>query len=235
MFGMHSSPQKTLYIENEFRKRRSKRRGKAPSPSADEFDSSENMYAALLNNPEFSNVIMQLLAQKGVDSGATETSAQFVELLRSNPDFIRGILPSAPTTEETQEQFNAVTSEAQYSTVEQTSPLEEVELSHLDLQSHFTQNEFMSLEAGHHDDIITEYPNIMHSLPAPIPRAGVKIEDTTSPVAQPPIPVLSSHSPIPTPTHIPQVVTQAPAHLRPSQDRIRAMGFPPIPPPPPPR
>jgi hypothetical protein len=233
IFGIHSSPQKALYIENEFRKRQSKRRGKAPSPSIDGFDSPENMYAALLNAPEFSNVLMQLLAQKGVDSSATETSAQFVELLRSNPDLIRGILPSAPTTEEAQEQFNAVNSEIQYSIVEQTSALEETQSNYLDLQSQLAQHDFTSLNIDHHEGIVAEHPNIMHSLPAPIPRVGIQTEDTTSSVAQPPIPVLSSHSPTPTPEQIPQAVTQAAAQPRPSQDRIRALGFPPMPPPPP--
>ena len=230
MFGVHSSPQKTLYVENEFRKRQSRRRGKAPSPSPDEFASTENMYAALLNNPEFSNVIMQLLAQKGVDSSASETSAQFVELLRCNPDFVPDILPSAPATEETQEQFNAVTSETQHSIVEQTPALEEAQSSHLDLQSQLPQHDFISLDADHHD-IVTEHPNIMHSLPAPIPWIGVKTEDTTSSVAQSPIPVLPSYSPIPTPAPVPQAAAQAPAQPRPSQDRIRALGFPPMPPP----
>ena len=234
MFGVHSSPQKTLYVENEFRKRQSKRRGKAPSPSPDDFDSSENMYVvALLNNPEFSNVLMQLLAQKGVDSSATETSAQFVELLRSNPDLIRSVLPSAPATVETQEQFNTVTSEIQHSIVEQTATWEDAQSSRLDLQSQLAQHDFMSLDVDHHEDFVTEHPNITHSLPAPIPRVDIKTEDTTSSVPQPPIPVLLSHSPIPTPTPIPQAVAQAPAQPRPSQDRIRAMGFPPMPPPPP--
>lgn len=188
------------------------------------------MYAALLNNPEFSNVLMQLLAQKGVDS-----SAQFVELLRSNPDFVRGILPSAPATEETQEQFDVVTSEIQYSIVGQTSTFDEAQSSHLDLQSQLIHPDLVTLETDDHDNIITEHSNIMHSLPAPIPRVGVKTEDTTSSVAQPPLPALPSHSPIPYPAQIPQALTQGPTQLRPSQDRIRALGFPPMPPPPPPR
>ena len=193
------------------------------------------MYAALLNNPEFSNVLMQLLAQKGVDSSATETSAQFVELLRSNPDFVRNILPSAPATEETQEQYNVVTSEIQYPIVGQTSTLEEAQSSHLDLQSQLAQHDLVSLETDDHSNIITEHSNIMHPLPAPIPRVGVKTEDTTSSAVQPPLPVFPSHSPIPNPAQIPQAVTQVPAQLRPSQDRIRALGFPPMPPPRPPR
>lgn len=232
MFGMHSSPQKALYIESEFRKRQSKRRGREPSPLTDEFDSAQNMYAALLNTPEFSNVLAQLLAQKGVDSSAAETSALFVELLRSNPDFIPGILPSAPATEEAHEQVDEVTSEIQYSIGEQTPPLENNQSTHLDLQSQVAQHDFMSLDADDHEDIVTEHPTIMHSLPAPIPRVGIKTEDTTSSVAQLPIPVFTRHSPIPTSPQIPQAVAQAPAQPRPSQDRIRALGFPPMLPPP---
>ena len=219
-------------MDNEFKKRQSKRRGKAPSPTPDEFDSSENMYAAL-NKPGFANVIMQLLAQHGVDASATETSVQFVELLRSNPNLIQEILPSASETKDGPEQFNAVTSEVQHSIIDQTPALETTQSGHLDLQSQLAEHDFMSLNAHHHDDIIMEHPNFVHSLPAPIPRVGIKTEDTTSSVIQPPMPVLPTHSPIPSPAQIPQAVAQAPVQPRPSQDRIRALGFPPMPPPPP--
>ena len=62
------------------------------------------MYAAILNNPEFANILMNLLAQKGLDAGDSETSAQLVELLKSNPDFLRGFLSAAPPVEEIQDQ-----------------------------------------------------------------------------------------------------------------------------------
>lgn len=43
---------------------------------------------------------MNLLAQKGLDQGDAETSAQLVELLKSNPDFLRGFLSAAPEVQD---------------------------------------------------------------------------------------------------------------------------------------
>lgn len=214
-------------MENEFKKRQMKRRGKGPSPSPDGFDSTD-MYATMLNNPEFPNILMTLLAQKGLDSGATETSAQLVELLKSNPELFRGFLPTAPEPDNIQDQFNSATLELQQSILDQTSALEAAHSSHMDLQSELAQHDFMSMEPQIHDDIMTAQQNMLHSLPtpAPIPRIGIKTEDTTSSV-QPPTPVPPPILPsIPSPV---QTAAPAPVQPRPSQDRIRALGFPPLP------
>lgn len=214
-------------MENEFKKRQMKRRGKAPSPSP-EFDNTDNMYAAIANNPEFATIVMGLLAQKGLDTGA-ETSAQFVELLRSNPDFIRNYLNAAPEPNDAQDQFSSATTEIQQSVIEQSSALEATHSDHLDLESQLAQHDFTPLEPQIQDDVMAEQQDMLHSppRPAPIPRVGKKTEEAISSVSPPPPPIPQPNLPLmPSPV---QAVTPAPVQPRPSQDRVRALGFPPIP------
>lgn len=227
MFGSHPSPQKTLYVENEFKKRRSKRRGNASLPSTDGSENTD-MYAAILNNPEFANILMTLLAQKGLDAGATETSTQLVELLKSNPEFLRGFLAAAPIPEEAQDQFSSTIIDPLHSS-DQLSAMEGFDAS-LELPSHLLQPEPTSA-ALHHDPIVAENPALIHTMPttAPIPRV-LQMEDTAPSFANP-IPtgsVPQPHPPLITPVQLSHGVASGHVQTRPSQERIRALGFPPM-------
>jgi hypothetical protein len=214
-------------MENEFKERKSKRRGNAYSPGIDGNDNTD-MYAAILNNPEFANILMTLLAQKGLDAGATETSTQLVELLKSNPEFLRGFLATAPKPEEAQDQFSSTIIDPQLSS-NQLPVMEGFETS-LELPSHLLQSEPTSVVL-HHDPTIAENPTLLHTVPttAPIPRV-LKMEDTTLPFAHP-IPTVSVPQPNPsliTPVQMSHGVASGHALTRPSQERIRALGFPPM-------
>jgi hypothetical protein len=227
IFGLHPSPQKTLFIENEFKKRKSKRRGNPSSPGADSNDSND-MYAAILNNPEFANILMTLLAQKGLDAGATETSTQLVELLKSNPEFLRGFLAAAPKPEEVHDQFSSATIEPQHSS-DQLPLMEGFEAS-LELPSQLLHSEHTSATL-HHDPVVAESPTLLHAVPttAPIPRV-LKMEDTAPSFANP-IPSASVPQPNPSllaPIQLPHGVASSHVQTRPSQERIRALGFPPM-------
>lgn len=227
MFGMNPSPQKTAFMENEFKRRQAKRRGRAPSPSsADGTDSSDNMYAAILNNPEFANILMSLLAQKGLDSGDSETSAQLVELLKSNPDFLRGYLANAPEPMDTQEQPNT-TEIQEYSNSTSTfqNPTE------LNISSQSLHLENLSMESqGYNDssgDVNSNIPEA--SRPAPIPRLGVTSEIGTIPIPTQSSVSVPSYPSIPaTSVYIPAPIPSTRVHTPPSQERVRALGFPPM-------
>ena len=223
IYGQQPSPQKAQYIEAEFRKRQMKRRGRVPSPKPDGLDGND-MYAGLINNPEFANIIMNLLVQKGVDSSGSEFS-QIMEVLKSNPDCVRNFLPSAPGHTELQDQFSSATSELH---LDQMNAFETAQSTHLELQSHLSQHGSIPMDPQIHEDIMTEHHDMLHSLPppAPIPRIGMKIEDSIPSIPQP-VPQ-ATLPPISSPV---QQITQIPAaaHPRPSQDRIRALGFPPVP------
>ena len=238
MFGMNASTQKTMYVENEFRKRRSKRRGRAPTPpGGDSSDGSDNMYAAILNNPEFANILMTLLAQKGLDAGDAETSAQLVELLKSNPDFLRGFLASAPEPEPPEDHSNiGIPTELQHYDTSMPTFEESMDLSHMGLSSHTLQFENMSMESPTYDDTAVDTTsNLQQTIPAPapIPRLEIKAEVETTPTPSqsrstpPPLP---SFPPIPTPSAymIPAVPTNRLPPPPPSQERVRALGFPPM-------
>ena len=82
-------------MDQEFNKRKQRRKGKQSSSEdigSERTAQGEDMYSSLLNNPEFTNVLMGLLAQKGVEVGGEETTKQLVELLKSHPEFLRGFL-----------------------------------------------------------------------------------------------------------------------------------------------
>jgi hypothetical protein len=237
MYGMNPSAQKTKFIENEFRKRRSKRRGRAPTPpGADNSDGSDNMYAAMINNPEFANVLMNLLAQKGLDAGDTETSAQLVELLKSNPDFLRGFLPAAPEPEQTEDQSNSnlISETQQYDT--QVPMFEDpMDLGHMGLPSHTLQFENLSMGSTNYADSNSDMtPSLQQSIPAPapIPRLEVKteVESIPDPSQSKPTPPLPSFPPIPAPSAymLPLVTVSRVLQAPPSQERVRALGFPPM-------
>lgn len=214
-----------MYLENEFRKRQSKRRGIATSPSVDGLDNPDNMYTALMNNPEFANVLMSLLAQKA----GPETSVQLMELLKNNPDSLRVLLESQTSMQK--EQLSSVPSELLQPVLEQTSAAEAVDSTNPDHNSQLDQPDVMSLDTHNPKESMADHEDLMQSMsrPAPIPRVGVKMEDSPSPIIQSSIPPSRPSIPKTAQIPIPQTVAPPPAQSRPSQDRIRAMGFPPPP------
>ena len=236
IYGASSSPQKQLYIENEFKKRQRKRLGRDPSPSADASDNSDNMYATILSSPEFANILMNLLAQKGLDVGDTETSAQLVELLKSNPDFVRGFLPAAPEQDEVKQEETKQEETIEFSIVpsenyaQQMDSFEGLDSSRLEPSSLPAQQEVISVDSANISMEISAPAPYSIPPPAPIPRLGVKgateessspQQASTTPVPQPKV------SPIPMPGYKPQIVS---SHVqpRPSQERVKALGFPPM-------
>ena len=220
MFGPEDSSEKAIFIENEFKKRQSRRRGRPPSSYADGTDASDNVYATMLNDPEFQNILVGLLAAKGLDAGAAETSA-FVELLKKNPELLRRFLPSASEFEGSQDQTPSEASEFFDHT-----PQQSVEMGYLS-SPQLPQPEPVSVEHQTHDLVPAESGSSSQSVPAvaPIPRLGAKTEETGSASTTPPIPA-SGPSKISPPAYMPKTISRL--QSPPSQDRVRALGFPPL-------
>jgi hypothetical protein len=182
-------------------------------------DSTDNMYAAILNNPEFANILMNLLAQKGLDPGDTETSGQLLELLKSNPDFLKGFLTTAP--EET-EPVKADVTEVQHTGSHEPvtlDPQPPVAAPALQVETLSTESQFAENASP---VIVPTTPR-----PAPIPHPGVKIEGKYEPAAPRTSPVPVANKPIlAMPAYLPPTM---PASIQPAaQDRVRALGFPPM-------
>jgi len=218
IYGAQPSPEKTLYIENEFKKRQFKRKGRPLSPNGTNSDS--EMYAALLNNPEFTNILMNLLAQKGLDSGDSETTAQLLELLKSNPEFLKGFLSSAQTSQEqnqTQEQPASTSmDQLQYSNTALDT------LPGLDASQLFGPPEPVQLEMP-----AIEGPTAME-ISVPEPVEVIPTQSPPPPVSTPPAPAPAPALAPPPPT--PPPVTEVERPVEPPTSSIKQT---PIPPPPP--
>jgi hypothetical protein len=179
---------------------------------------------------------MNLLAQKGLDAGDTETSAQLVELLKSNPDFLRGFLPTAPEPEQTEDQSNAnLVSEAQQYDTQMPMFEDPMDLGHMGLSSHTLQFENLSMGSTNYADSNSDMtPSLQQSIPAPapIPRLEVKteVESIPGPLQSRRTPPLPSFPPIPAPSAymIPPAAVNRALQAPPSQERVRALGFPPM-------
>lgn len=217
IYGADQSPQKQLYIENEFRKRQRKRLGRDPSPIAESADATD-VYSTILNSPEFANILMSLLAQKGLDAGDTETSTQLVELLKTNPDFLKGLLPTLSEPEDVK-QVEAIDSSVALENYGQQAALETFDSSYIEPVSQPLQHESDSIDPS--DPISEPIGTTAYSapLPAPIPHLGIKRKHEEEP---------KKFTPIPMPGYKPQLLPSR-VQPRPSQERVQALGFPPMP------
>ena len=230
IFGAHSSHQKMIYIEEEFKKRQCKRQGKEFSPVA---EGPQPWYSDVINTSDFANVIMQLLAAKGLDPNDPD-SILLVEMLRKDPKSIEKFgLTLAPEAqpEEMEEQFDPGMSQT---VPQETGIFEEFEAAQFAFPNQIQRAESISVGLQGHSFAINETTILSQSIstPAPIPRLDVKIEDVelTTPLApnQPPIPAT-----VGPPAYRPPTIPDK-TRARPSKDWIRAMGFPPTISPPPP-
>jgi hypothetical protein len=219
IYGSHSSPEKLAFIESEFEKRRGKRKALPMSPSTDP-DSTDNMYAAILNNPEFANILMNLLAQKGVDPGDTETSGQLLELLKSNPDFLKGFLTNTPEETVVAQPVKADVTEAQPTAFHSLDPQLSVIAPALKVETLSTETLFAENTS----------PVIAPTTPRPAlkPHPRIKIDGKSESVIPRPSPVPVANNPMPAmPAYIRPTT---PASIQPpaAHDRVRALGFPPM-------
>jgi len=267
------------FIEAEFRRRQLKRLGNPTSPGTE--SDGLDMYAALINNPEFTNILMNLLAQKGLDAGDSETSAQLLDLLKSNPEFLKSFLSNAPQPDAGLEPSTSAQSTLQQSSafydpsmgldssqlfaatapqtfqfataLEQHTPEPPPEASAPVIEVPVQEApvvEAAVVEAPVIEAKVTEsvqiigpetvqmlptvttptpppQPSPLLSNPAPIPRLGPVVEGEGSPVRQTSIPA-PSYGAIPMPAvYIPPSAATARPVPPASEERVRALGFPP--------
>lgn len=205
------------------------------------------MYSGLLNNPEFTNVLMGLLAQKGVEVGDKETTNQLVELLKSNPEFLRSFL-SGTGAQEHQEAHTGMEGgmgveaavgdemhlqhlggEMQQAVVIDPA-FHEPEANHSGLPT--VQAHFGDLSMDSQTAFIPEQVEIQPPLPepvtttAPIPqlRTNPAVESTQLPSQATITSPVQSYPTIPIP---PPFMPSAIIHPPPPPERIQAFGFPP--------
>ena len=217
IFGSNNSPEKQAYIDTEFAKRQSKRQGKAPSP---EQDPNDNMYAAILNNPEFANILMSLLAQHGVSPTESETPTLLLNILKNNPDFLPGFLAAAPTVPLESQPVKTEPIEAQ-----QAAFPVGVEGGRLIMSSQQVPFENPPIDTNALSPVQVRATT---PRPAPIPPLGVKAE-VQSDLSPPPVPMPSTiNSPIPSATAFLPPTPPSSNVQQASVDRVRVFGFPPM-------
>ena len=211
IFGVENTPEKQAYIENEFKKRQTKRK-RIPS-SVVEGNEAAEMYAAIINNPEFANVLMSLLAQHGVDTGDGENSTtQFVELLKNNPQFLQAFLPPKETVQEAPNE--PVEEPNTQASILLPTPLQR-QTQPIRTRPRPSQKRAAAAKVR---------PLRFAPGPAPIPSTGSLTE---APAASQPS-TLSNQFPIPPPAYQPQGKLGFQGGIRPSGDRVQAFGFPPL-------
>ena len=224
IFGAHASAEKQRYIDDEFRKRQFKRHGKDSSPTP---EGAQPWYTPLVNNPEFAQVILQLLVSKGLDPDDPDT-IQMVELLQSDPKSIeklgmpRLILPEQQV-EEMEEHFDP---EMQQTSPQETTIFEGFEETQFPLANHMEPHDHIPMAPPDQTFVVNETAMLLQpvSTPAPIPKLDMKAEEVESmPVAPPQPPRRTTIAP---PPYIPPPMPSQSRTLA-SKDRIRAMGFPP--------
>ena len=225
IFGSNNSPQKQAYIDTEFARRQSKRQGKEPSP---EHDANDNMYAAILNNPEFASILMSLLAQHGVSPTESDTPTILLNILKNNPDFLPGFLATATTAPPESQPVKTEPTEVQQDVcllgVEGS-----VERGGLVMSGQRVPFENPPMDP--HTYASSPVQILANTLrPAPIPPLGVKAEVQS--VLAPPqlsVPLPSTiNSPIPTATAFLPPTTSSSNMQQTSVDRVRVFGFPPM-------
>jgi hypothetical protein len=257
LFGIQPSSKKSAYIDQEFKIRKQKRQGKQSSPEdigSEDAMQAGDMYSNLLNNPEFTNVLMGLLAQKGVEVGGEETTKQLVELLKSHPEFLKGFLGGG--TEGTGKQMR----DEEVVVGEQGEEREmgllrghverEMQLAGEGVEGGVIEAEFHEMQ-GVHTTLLTtatavnftDLPAVQHQstftgeqldthaptpepLPttAPTPQLPINVESTPISALTVPIASVPSYPPMPIP---PPFRPSALLYPPPPPERIQAFGFPP--------
>jgi len=201
------------------------------------------MYSSLLNNPEFTNVLMGLLAQKGVEVGDKETTNQFVELLKSNPEFLRSFLSGGGQEQEggAVEGGAGIGGEEIHAPVGrevdvlQSGSMETVlhEVDGVNMGLSTAQVQFADLSMDNQAALGAEHVDLQLPIPeplpttAPIPQLRTTTATTVEPTpipSQPPASAPVSYPPIPMP---PPFIPSPIAHPTPPTERIQAFGFPP--------
>ena len=263
IYGNGPSPEKDAFIEEEFKKRQRKRKGKISSPSPED----ERLHASV-HNPEFANVLMMVLLQKGLSQ---EDATSLLETLKSNPEALKSFMATSTgaPAESTEEQQDETTNEAEeMSEVPQymLHTTEYVDTHGLDASQILLASQGLPFENMPTDstEYATELPPELQShldeeraipisiqIPVPIPVQSPAMEVKNEPVAEaipippvppmPPLHVTPVRQPIPTipmppmnyppipplPTYIPPATPPASTSQPLSQDRVRALGFPP--------
>jgi Protein of unknown function (DUF3020) len=256
LFGIQPSPKRSAYIDQEFKKRKQKRKGKQSSPEdigSEDAMQAGDMYSNLLNNPEFTNVLMGLLAQKGVEVGGEETTKQLVELLKSHPEFLKGFLGGGTdgTGEQMRDEEVVVGEEGEGREmgllgehVEREMQLagEGVEGGVIDAEFHEMQGDhrglltaatavnFTDLPADQHQSTFTGEQTDTHaptteplSTTSPIPQLPISVESTPMSALTVPIASVPSYPPMPI---RPPFRPSAILYSPPPPERIQAFGFP---------
>ena len=191
-----------------------------------------------MRNPEFARVILQLLEAKGLDPEDPDT-IQLMELFQNDPKSIEkfglNFLPEAPAEEmdeeQQQQQQQHIDPELQHTLAQDETMFEGFDDTHVAALAGHAELAPMVPPDQIFD--INETTMILPqpvSMPAPIPKLDVKIEEVDPAPIVPVQPLRRTI--IAPPAYIPPPI---PPHTRPlaSKDRIRAMGFPPAISPPP--
>ena len=231
IFGAHSTPEKARYIEDEFRKRKFKRRGRDFSPAAED---SRPWYSDVVNTSDFANVIRQLLVARGLDPHDPD-SIQLVEMLQKDPKSIEKFgLTLAPEPQE--EEMEEMEEEKFDPNLQQMLPqegatFEGFETTHSLVANQIQPHENIPIPPQDQSFIMNESAILSQpSTSAPIPMLDLKTEEVESKLIASTKPI--KRAIIGPPAYIPQAVPNRTRTI-PSKERIRAMGFPPAISPPP--
>jgi len=252
MFGFHSSEQKKQFIEEEFRKRQLKRRGRDPHTEVDESFQGDDAYTAFLNNPEFAKVFSDLITEKGLGNFRNDVP-MLLEYLKTtlSPENLRSYLHMDGQAEEASEvPYNSIPTALPEAQIEQAAMFDVGQTAAFELQA------AIGPDSALQPVISPETPTMIQLIPPPTsPRLNVGVETLIPPVYAIPPPAPPPLLPIPSLEAIPmapiplvsnqvqssppppQAIPIAPVPLisdqvrsspPPPQDRIRAFGFPPM-------
>jgi hypothetical protein len=231
IFGAHSTPEKTRYIEDEFKKRKFKRRGTDFSPTP---EASRPWYSDVVNTSDFANVIMQLLVARGLDPHDPD-SIQLVEMLQKDPKSIEKFgLTLAP--EPPEEEMEEMKEEEFDPNLQQLLPQEGATFEGFEATRFPVANQIQpheNIPIPPQDQSFTMNETAILSPPstsAPILMLDVKTEEVESKPIASTKPI--KRAIIRPPAYIPRAVPNQ-TQIIPSKERIRAMGFPPAISPPP--
>jgi len=228
IFGAHSTPEKTRYIEDEFKKRKFRRRGRDFSPAA---EASRPWYSDVVNTSDFANVIMQLLVARGLDPHDPD-SIQLVEMLQKDPKSIEKFgLTFAPEPQEEEMEEEKFDPNLQQMLPQEGATFEAFETTHLPVANQIQPHENIPIPPQDQSFIMNETAILSQpSTSAPIPMLDVKTEEVESKRIASTKPI--KRAIIRPPAYIPKAVPSQ-SRTIPSKERITAMGFPPAISPPP--
>ena len=201
MFGFHSSEQKKQFIEDEFRKRQLKRRGRDPYTHVDDSSQGDDAYTAFLNNPEFAKVFSDLITEKGLGN-FTNDVPMLLEYLKTtlSPENLRSYFHMDGQAEEAAEMpYDLIPTALPEAEIEQAAVFDVGQTAALELQSPTRPDSAVEPE------IMPEAPSMIQliTMAAPSPRLNVALETPTPLVHTIPQPAPPPLIPIPTLEAIP--------------------------------